>query len=169
MPANVEIKARARDFDRQRGLAEAMADGPVQVLNQEDVFYQSPRGRLKLRIFDERRGELIFYRRPDQVGPKTSEYYIHPTDRPGSLRQVLDLSLPQVGVVRKRRDVFLVGQTRLHFDQVEGLGRFLELEVVLRPGQAIAEGECVANELMARLEIERGDLIDTAYIDLINR
>jgi adenylate cyclase class IV len=52
-------------------------------------------------------------------------------------------------------------------DEVEGLGAFLELEVVLRPEQSPSEGRRTARELMARLEIEEGDLVGQAYIDLL--
>ena len=71
------------------------------------------------------------------------------------------------GVVSKRRDLFLVGQTRIHLDQVEGLGTFLELEVVLTDDQSPAEGVLVANSLMDRLGIDADWLISNAYIDLL--
>ncbi|HEK85562.1 MAG TPA: CYTH domain-containing protein, partial [Candidatus Aminicenantes bacterium] len=58
--------------------------------------------------------------------------------------------------------------TRLHLDQVEGLGDFLELEVVLHPGQTEAEGQAIAYELMEKLGLKQEDLIDRAYIDLLD-
>jgi adenylate cyclase class IV len=47
-------------------------------------------------------------------------------------------------VVRKTRTLYLVGQTRIHIDQGEGLGDFLELEVVVQPGQTGAEAKAIA-------------------------
>ena len=49
------------------------------------------------------------------------------------MKTILEQILPVTGSVRKRRLVYHVGQTRVHLDRVEGLGDFLELEVVLRP------------------------------------
>ena len=42
---------------------------------------------------------------------------------------MLGQALGVLGVVRKQRLLYLVGQTRVHLDSVEGLGDFLELEV----------------------------------------
>ncbi|MFP6610954.1 MAG: CYTH domain-containing protein, partial [Pirellulales bacterium] len=70
------------------------------------------------------------------------------------------------GEVRKRRWLFLAGQTRIHLDEVEQLGHFIELEVVMRSNQPTAEGEAIANKFVQRLGITPADLIETAYIDL---
>jgi adenylate cyclase class IV len=51
MPTNVEIKARLRNPARLKSLAEALALTPSQIILQEDIFFEVPRGRLKLRIF----------------------------------------------------------------------------------------------------------------------
>ena len=62
--------------------------------------------------------------------------------------------------------VYLAGQARIHLDEVEGLGSFVELEVMLQPGEADADGERIAADLCRRLEIREGDRVDGAYIDL---
>ena len=72
-----------------------------------------------------------------------------------------------LGRVRKRRILVLVGGTRVHLDSVEGLGDFLELEVVLRPGQTVAEGEAIARDLMAQLGVPEQALVSGAYLDLL--
>jgi adenylate cyclase class IV len=41
--------------------------------------------------------------------------------------------------------------------------------VVLGPGQSEEEGAMIAAELMARLGIKKADLIEVAYIDLLER
>jgi hypothetical protein len=76
-------------------------------------------------------GELIFYRRVNQAGLKESFYVLSPPSSPGTLRESLSLAYGQIGRIRKYRTVFLVGRTRVHLDRVEGLGHFLEPEVVL--------------------------------------
>jgi adenylate cyclase class IV len=132
MARNIEIKADVRDLAAIAARAAAIADeGPSEIL-QDDTFFACPAGRLKLRSFSEREGELIFYQRVDQRGPKESFYIRTPVSEPASLRQALSLAYGEVGRVRKRRTLFIVGRTRIHLDEVERLGSFLELEVVLR-------------------------------------
>ena len=70
-------------------------------------------------------------------------------------------------MVKKTRYLYLVGQTRVHLDDVEGLGQFMELEVVMGEGQSDAEGQAIAEDLMSRLGVERGDLLEGAYMDLL--
>jgi len=165
---NVEIKAVARDFVRQQRLAAALAtDGPgSRLLVQHDVFYRVPHGRLKLRRFGEGNGELIQYDRPDELGSKTSSYVVVPVERPGEVHAALARALGVLTEVKKRRTLYMVGRTRVHFDEVEGLGQFIELEVVLRDGEDEAVGHDEARGLMARLAIGQEDLIAGAYADL---
>jgi len=61
------------------------------------------------------------------------------------------------------------GRTRLHFDRVEGLGNFIELEVVLDTNDSIENGEAEAEFLMQKLNIQKDDLVDVAYVDLLER
>ncbi|CAN0021614.1 unnamed protein product [Bubo scandiacus] len=176
MRRNVEVKARLRAPAAARGAAErlggtgrAQAQDQVQgqVLVQADTFFRVPRGRLKLRRTQDGRGELIFYERPDTAGPKLSLFSVTPTDDPDGLEAVLGQALGVLGVVRKKRLLYLVGQTRVHLDSVEGLGNFLELEVVLTAEQTAGDGERVARRLMEQLGVEEGDLISGAYLDLL--
>lgn len=167
MPSNIEIKARVGDLGTVRALVEPISDGPSELLDQEDTFFAVPEGRLKLRILGEHNAELIYYQRPDSTGPKTSNYLIAPTSAPEVLKSILASALPVVGVVRKRRWLYLVGQTCVHLDDVGGLGTFVELEVVLRPDQTEEGGVAIARELMERLGITGQQLIGGAYIDLL--
>ena len=167
MPSNIEIKARVRDIDKIRRRAEQLSDTPMEVIPQEDTFFKTPLGRLKLRVLSEDKGQLIYYTRPDQEGPKRSNYHISLTSDPENLKRVLELAYGIRGVVRKTRYLYLVDQTRLHLDDVEGLGQFMELEVVMRDGQSDAEGQLIAEGLMAALGVERSDLLEGAYMDLL--
>jgi len=169
MPANIEIKAHARDFEEIRSRAEKLGDTSVEVIPQEDIFFNAPLGRLKLRILAPDRGQLIYYTRPDQEGPKRSDYHISETSDPENLKRVLELTYGIRGIVKKTRYLYLVGQTRVHLDDVEGLGQFMELEVVMQAGQEDAEGQKIAEDLMASLGVERSDLLEGAYMDMIEK
>jgi predicted adenylyl cyclase CyaB len=169
MPTNIEIKARVNDFDELRQRAEAVSDTPVQVIPQEDTFFHCPKGRLKLRLLKPDYAQLVYYDRPDQDGPKLSNYHIYETRDPAGLKTALGQALGVRGVVRKTRFLYLAGQTRIHLDVVEGLGHFMELEVVLRDDQNAAEGQSIAEGLMTRLGIRKEDLLEGAYMDLLEK
>ena len=169
MPANIEIKARVRDLADLRKRAEALSDTPVQVIPQEDTFFNTPRGRLKLRQLGPQHGQLVYYERNDAAGPKRSDYLIVETSDPSALKAAMTAALGVRGVVRKTRYLYLVGQTRIHLDEVEGLGQFMELEVVMRLGQDDAEGQAIAHELMNKLGVAESDLLEGAYMDLLEK
>ena len=168
MPSNIEIKARARRFADIKARAVSLSDTPEQVILQTDIFFNTPQGRLKLRILADH-AQLIYYTRPDQEGPKRSDYHITRSTDPENLKRVLELAYGIRGMVRKTRYLYLAGQTRIHLDDVEGLGQFMELEVVMQEGQSDADGQKIAEDLMASLGVEGSDLIDGAYMDLLEK
>lgn len=167
MPSNIEIKARIADAAQAARLAASLSDKPPQTILQRDTFFRCSTGRLKLREFPSGAGELISYVRADVAGVKQSHYEIVPVANAGALKALLHQALGATVVVEKTRRLYVVGQTRVHLDSVQGLGAFLELEVVLRPGQAAAEGHVIAADLMRRLGIHESDLLATAYADML--
>lgn len=167
MPTNIEIKARLTDPATTRALAEALSDTPPRTLRQRDTFFRCAHGRLKLRETEDGHAELIFYIRPDAAAARQSDYEITPVAEPESLRGVLSRALGVTQTVLKTRVLFLVGQTRVHLDSVDGLGDFIELEVVMTSGQDVAEGRAIALALMGRLGIRSDDLCSTAYADML--
>ncbi|MFZ0531798.1 MAG: class IV adenylate cyclase [Anaerolineales bacterium] len=169
MAANIEIKARVHDFKRLQQRAEQLSDTPCQVIPQEDTFFNCPQGRIKLRELSADRGQLVYYLRQDVTAPKHSEYKIFETNDPTILKLILAEAFGVRGVVSKVRYLYLVGQTRIHLDEVKGLGNFMELEVVLQPGQTDAAGQLIAKNLMQQLGIQEMDLLDTAYMDMMER
>lgn len=166
MPVNVEIKARVEDVDALRERVRALAGGEGEVLRQEDTFFHVESGRLKLRVIDGTAGELISYDRSNEPGPTPCTYLISPVADPAALKEVLSAALGVRGVIRKERELFMVGRTRVHLDAVESLGVFMELEVVLASEESVETGEAEAQKLMETLLIRPGDLVDGAYIDL---
>jgi predicted adenylyl cyclase CyaB len=167
MSRNIEIKARIESVAALTPrVAELATEGPLEIA-QDDTFFNCDNGRLKLRAFSNDLGELIFYRRMNQAGPKESFYLRSPTSSPENLRESLSLAYGQIGRIRKYRTLFLVGRTRVHLDRVEGLGHFLELEVVLVDDEPPQTGILEAGGLMDRLGIQPEQLIEGAYLDLM--
>ena len=170
MARNVEIKARVDSLASVAERAAALADQGPTLIEQDDTFFrcsQGDGGRLKLRAFPAGDGELIFYRRADSAGPKESFYVRSPTAVPDSLREALTLAHGVIGRVRKRRTLFLAGRTRIHLDEVEGLGPHIELEVVLADDETAADGIAVARALMAQLGVAPSQCVEGAYLDLL--
>lgn len=167
MPRNIEIKARIDSVGQLKPVAASLGGGdPVEIV-QDDTFFQCAAGRLKLRAFADGTGVLIFYQRADAKGPKQSFFTTASTHTPDALRDTLSLAYGQSGRVRKHRSLFQVGRTRIHLDRVEGLGDFLELEVVLEEGDALERGEQEAYAVMARLGVQPSQLVECAYVDLL--
>ena len=169
MARNIEIKARIEDIELLKAKVAVMADkGPIEIF-QDDTFFSCPNGRMKLRTFSDTEAELIFYRRPNQSGPKESVYSIAPIASPDKTREVLSQGYGQTGRVRKHRTLFIIGRTRVHLDQVEGLGDFIELEVMLADKEPTEAGVVVANKLLDKLGISSDRLIEGAYVELLNK
>jgi adenylate cyclase class IV len=163
MSRNVEIKARISSVESLLPLTAALAsEGPIEI-TQDDTFFRCETGRLKLRDFLNGTGELIFYRRTNQAGPKESFYLRSVTSTPEVLRESLVLAYGKAGRVVKHRTLFLIGRTRVHLDRVEGL----ELEVVLGENESSESGAREAHTLMTRLGIEPHQLVEGAYVELL--
>jgi predicted adenylyl cyclase CyaB len=170
MARNIEIKARAQQFEQLRERAAALSPDAPMIFRQQDFFYDVPRGRLKLRQFDDGTpAELIFYQRDDRDGPKASYYTRSPVTNPEAMHSLLATALTTRGIVSKERHVYIVGRTRIHLDRVDGLGDFVELEVVLAQDDDEEGGEAEAHEMFAKLGVPETDLVAVAYVDMLNQ
>lgn len=168
MAQNIEIKAHAIDFVGQGKIARSLSGGEPEIINHEDIFFNVPEGRLKLRVFTQDRAELIYYLRSDQKGPKISQYEISETNDPEGLKNILKSAYGIRNTVVKTRHLYMNGSTRIHFDEVNSLGKFIELEVVLSDSDRLTDGEKEAQKLMDQLGIEDNQLIEVAYVDLLD-
>ena len=170
MAKNVEIKARvsAKAFADLKERVAGLADGDSVVLKQVDSFFASQKGRLKIREFSDGKAELLYYERENLLGPKTSLYTRIEINSATELKGLLAASNGLLGVVAKQRELFFIGRTRIHLDEVEMLGTFLELEVVLNESETSATGMVIADDLMASLQILPEQLISNSYFDLLS-
>jgi len=169
MPRNVEIKARIENAQDLESKVKGIADSEPTEIIQDDTFFECANGRLKLRAFSEGRGELIFYKRADESGPKECFYLISKTTEPLTLREALSLAYGTKGRVQKRRILYLVGRTRIHLDSVKGLGNYLELEVVLDDDESTEDGIEEAKSILCQLGVDETHLVEGAYVDLLNQ
>lgn len=94
-------------------------------------MYRTVLWKILFSVIQDGTAELIFYKRPNVLGPKLSNYdkmTLH-SNVGDSLVHILSQSIGVLGIVKKVRELYIVGQTRVHIDQVDGLGNFIELEV----------------------------------------
>jgi predicted adenylyl cyclase CyaB len=163
---NIEIKARCADPSNTRRRLATLGLRPAERMRQVDTYFHCPHGRLKLREIHGQEAHLIQYHRADDATAHSSDYVIAPVGVPEFLKEVLARALGVRVVVKKTREVYLWHCTRIHLDEVAGLGTFVELETVLMD-QSVAEAEQECREVQAALGIREGDLIAGSYADLM--
>ena len=127
---NVELKAKDPDPERSLAICRALDAVDSGVICQRDTYFNVPSGGLKLREESPGRPHLIQFQRANEAQQRPSSYRIVAIEDGTSLRAALRESLGERGVVVKRRHLFLWRDVRIHLDDVEGLGSFLELEAV---------------------------------------
>jgi homotetrameric cytidine deaminase len=165
---NVELKARDANPDATAARCQALGAVDHGELRQRDTYFAGRHGRLKLREEDETAAELIAYRRPDAAEPEESAFIRAPAAEPALLREALDAALGETVVVTKRRRLFVWEHVRIHLDDVEGLGTFVELEAMVGPGLSTREEAAEKVErLRSELEISDDALVAAGYSDLL--
>jgi cytidine deaminase len=162
---NIELKARDAQPERTLELALALGAEDRGEIAQTDTYFSRARGRLKLREQEPGEAELIQYRRADASAARESEYRRVPAADAPALRAALDAALGTLVVVTKRRRLLLHENVRIHLDEVEGLGSFVELEGVLGPGGSPRSEQKKVEALRTQLEI--GELEPRSYSDLL--
>jgi predicted adenylyl cyclase CyaB len=163
---NLEVKAKAASLGTVRSRLRTLSGASIHAtLRQTDWYFRVPKGRLKLRVAGaNREGELIAYLRPDKSAARTSEFQRLPSADAAGTRRLLERMLGAQGCVRKRREVWLYRNARIHLDTVDGLGRFIEIEVVVTEG--MPQARALMKELREALGIRPGDLIAGSYANM---
>ena len=163
---NLEIKAVAEDLAGARARLRALNGANLHAkLRQTDWYFRVPKGRLKLRVLGGKRdGELIAYARPSRNAARTSEFQRMPVADAAGTKRLLDRMLGPRACVRKRREVWLYENARIHLDTVEGLGRFLEIEVVVTGG--MPQARALMRQLREVLGVRVKDLCAGSYAEM---
>jgi len=170
MATNIELKASYQDLGRAKGICRALGAKHTGTDFQLDTYFKVPSGRFKLRESTLTGNSLIFYERKNEREPKESDYLLVRIEgEPTALRQLLAHALGLLVQVRKKRDVFILGNTRIHLDNVESLGRFVEFEYLVSNNGAADNSAKELRLLRERLNIAKDDLIDVSYGDLVLR
>jgi len=162
---NIEIKCRCVELEKVRQKAKNIGAEDKGLLCQRDTFFQGVKARIKLREAGEK-AELISYRRKDTPEARSSDYVVVPVADSEAMRALLVHGLGETGVVKKVRHLFLYRHTRIHLDEVEGLGSFVELETVLS-GIDETEGRKELSGVAEALGLRAEDSIAKPYVELL--
>jgi adenylate cyclase class 2 len=167
-PINIEIKAKC--FHPEKVEAFLLSNGArfVGLDHQKDTYFNVPSGRLKLRQGNIEQ-TLIFYNRPDQEGPKQSDFYLSKMTDGVATEQLLEKALGIKVVVDKYRKIFYIGNVKLHLDDVPGLGSFVEIEAgnLADPSKTIDDLKAQCDHYMKAFEVSDSDLIHHSYSDMV--
>jgi len=162
---NVEFKAELRDLPLAMSVCETLGARYVGMLEQTDTYYRIADARLKKRETVGEPAEWIFYERPDSSAPKISQFMIYSESE--ALERFGFSPLPVWVVVKKTRELLLLGNVRIHLDMVRDLGTFIELEAMVTKG--CDEAACRASIARIRnaLAPMLGEPISSGYSDML--
>ena len=169
MPPRRNVELKARDPHPGTTLEAALAHGAADhgVLVQTDTYFKAPAGRLKLREEAGREATLISYARADEAEARLSAYHLVPAPDPAALKQALDDALGTDVVVRKRRRLLLWRDVRIHLDEVDGLGSWVELEAVAPPDSDLSDEHGKVAELRAALGMTDDRVVADGYAAML--
>ena len=173
--ANVESKTRCPDLGAIARLAAALGARYEGRIEQVDTYFRVRRGRLKLREASHygpdgrmsASSELIRYERPDVNGARVSVYERTANEDPKSSRLRLEAAHGVRGCIRKHRELWILDSTRIHLDEVEGLGTFVELETVCAEGEPSVDERLEHDRLWSALGLDPQARVAGSYIDLL--
>ena len=164
---NIEIKART---DRTKEIRQFLQEHHAEfkgIDEQIDTYFKVSNGRLKLRQGNIE-NNLIFYNRPDQAGPKQSDFDLVKIDDSEKLKALLEQAIGVKVVVKKKREIYFIKNVKFHLDTLEGLGNFVEIEAGNKTHSlTVEELRRQCEYYLNEFGIKQEDLIDQSYSDML--
>ncbi len=165
MAENLELKARVNNLSQCESVAHSIGATFLESLHQLDLYFEASSGRLKLRIINSGKGELICYDRNESTTYRLSRYHKFDTDNSQDLLKVLSESLHVKVTVEKKRIVYLLNGIRIHLDDVKNLGSFIEFEIPFLSGKD--ESRVLMDRLVTHFSIDPADILLHSYSDML--
>lgn len=166
---NVEIKAHCSDLEHIRKLLIAKQAYFKGMDHQIDTYFNVKNGRLKLREGNIE-NNLIQYNRPDQAGPKQSDFALFKTEKGSSLKNILEKSIGIKVIIDKQREIYFIDNVKFHLDEVKDLGTFVEIEATDVENTMTVEylnDQC--QQYISLFGIADEDLLTNSYSDLLKQ
>lgn len=164
---NIEFKAELRHLAAARRQCELLGAKRIGVMQQTDTYFRLPDGRLKRRETPGQPVEWIFYHRPDRISPRMSNYTILNTEQ--ARRRWGTHSLKPWLTVSKTRELWMIDDVRIHLDEVEGLGTFIEFEAMISRRFDVKMCHKALRELRETFAPLLGEPISKSYSDLVEQ
>jgi adenylate cyclase class 2 len=166
---NIELKARDPDPGRSLEVCRTLGAEDHGEISQRDTYFEVSKGGLKLR--EERPGQphLIQFERANEPQQRESRYHLIEVDDGAVLCAALAAAIGIRSVVAKRRRLFLWHDVRIHLDDVEQLGTFIELEAVAPPDSDLTHEHRLISELRDALGITDERLVAVGYAEQLLR
>ncbi len=168
MPINIiEFKARVNDAAATEILLKSLNPVFKGEDRQMDTYFNVNTGRLKLREGNIENA-LIWYERPNNAGSKQSQVLLH-KHLPGTAIKEILIKLHGIKVVvDKKRRIYFIDNVKFHFDEVEGLGKFIEVEAIDETGElGLQKIQEQCDYYAAMFDVKPGDYIALSYSDLL--
>lgn len=164
---NIEFKSELRNLEAARRQCKLIGAERVGQIKQVDTYFRLPDGRLKKREAIGEPIEWIFYHRPNRISPKMSNYTIL-TDEQARRRwgtQNLKVWLKVV----KTRELWMISDVRIHLDEVDELGTFIEFEAMISRRFDVKMAHAAIAELREMFQPLLGEPISVGYSDLMQQ
>lgn len=169
MQINIEIKARCHDLEAMKSRLLELGAAYVGLDRQQDIYFQCNQGKLKLRSGNIE-NSLIFYDRAIVNEPKRSSVAFYNPAPGHNLQEILTRALDVLVTVNKKRMIFCLANNKFHLDEVEDLGKFVEIEVIDATGLVPEEQlrrQC--HKYLQLLGIRPEDLLSSSYSDMLQK
>ena len=162
---SIEWKAEIRDPSIVRALVKRMGGVHASTVLHCDTYYRVIDGTLLKREIEGEASEFIHYLRPAGVRPRHTRFTLYSEEQ--AAERFGAKPIPVWVIVEKRREVWVLDGVRVHLDEVEDLGRFVELEVLVTPDQSVSACEAKIARLRTALGPFVGEPVSKGYAELL--
>ncbi len=164
---NIEFKAKTNDIEALVQKVQTLNPTFIGIDNQKDTYYDVKIGRLKLREGNIENA-LIWYEREDFAGAKQSNILLYKHAPDNALKEILQKLHGTKVIVDKQRRIYFVDNVKIHFDAVQNLGTFIEVEAIDIDGSiGIHKLKEQCNFFATFFNINQGDFMKTSYSDML--
>ena len=164
---NIEFKASTNKLAALEALLQQHNPLFIGEDHQIDTYFNVAVGRLKLREGNIENA-LIHYERVNTAGAKSSHVLLYQHQPDKTLKEILIKTLGIKAVVDKKRKIYFINNVKFHFDTVQGLGTFVEVEAIDKDGNIGKEKlQAQCDEYAALFKIDAGDFCALSYSDMI--